>query len=108
VWFMAGALVTLGAVFQGLSEQTQWLMGNQLLLLVFAAVTLGGLGTTYGAMVGSIVIGVFVYLSTVFVPPGMDEALIPPEMKNVGALVAMIVILMIKPQGIFGRRERIG
>ena len=108
VWFMAGALVTLGAVFQGLSEQTQWLMGNQLLLLVFAAVTLGGLGTTYGAMVGSIVIGVFVYLSTVFVPPGLDEALIPPEMKNVGALVAMIVILMIKPQGIFGRRERIG
>jgi len=59
-------------------------------------------------MVGSIVIGVFVYLSTVFVPPRMDEALIPPEMKNVGALVAMIVILMIKPQGIFGRRERIG
>lgn len=99
VWFMAGVLVTLGAVFQGLSEQNQWLMGNQLLLLVFAAVTLGGLGTTYGAMVGSIIIGVLLFVSTVWVPP---------ELKNVIALGVMILLLMVRPQGIFGRRERIG
>jgi len=107
VWFVAGALVTLGAVFQGLSEQTQWEMGNQLLLLVFAGVTLGGLGTTYGAMVGSIIIGVVVFVSTVQ-PPGFDEPPIAPEMKNVGALAVMIVLLMIRPSGLFGRRERIG
>ncbi len=108
VWFMAGVLVTLGAVFQGLSEQTQWLTGNQLLLLVFAAVTLGGLGTTYGAMLGSLIIGVLVSVSSVFIPPGWDDPLIPPEMKNVGALLVMIVLLMIRPQGLLGRRERIG
>lgn len=108
VWFMAGVLVTLGAVFQGLSEQTHWLMGNQLLLLIFAGVTLGGLGTTYGAMVGSIVIGTFLFTITTRFPFMGDQAWVAPELKNVGALSVMIIILMIRPQGIFGRRERIG
>jgi branched-chain amino acid transport system permease protein len=99
VWFMAGVLVTLGGVFQGLSEQVQWLMGFQLLLLVFAGVTLGGLGTDFGAMVGSLIVGVFVFLSSLVVAP---------ELKNVGALLVLIVILMVRPQGIFGRKERIG
>ena len=50
VWFLGGVLVTLGGVFVALSEQVNWLMGQQLLLLVFAGVTLGGLGTDFGAM----------------------------------------------------------
>jgi neutral amino acid transport system permease protein len=99
VWFVGGALVTVGAVFFGLNSQINWLMGQSLLLLVFAAVTLGGLGTDYGAMAGSLVIGVFTFMSTL---------LVAPELKNVGALFVMIIILMIRPQGIFGRRERIG
>ncbi len=99
VWFVGGSLVTAGAVFFGLNSQINWLMGQQLLLLVFAAVTLGGLGTDFGAMVGALVIGVFTYMATIWVAP---------ELKNVGALVAMIVILMVRPQGIFGRKERIG
>ena len=57
VWFLGGALAALGATFLALSEQVQWLLGNQLLLLMFAAMTLGGLGTAYGALVGSFVIG---------------------------------------------------
>ena len=99
VWFVGGGLVTVGAVFFGLNSQINWLMGQQLLLLVFAAVTLGGLGTDYGAMAGSLVIGIFTFIATLVVAP---------ELKNVGALLAMIAILMIRPQGIFGRSERIG
>jgi branched-chain amino acid transport system permease protein len=99
VWFLAGVLVTLGGIFQGLSELISWDMGFQILLLVFAAVTLGGLGTDFGVIVGSLVVGVFVYVSTLIVPP---------ELKNVGALLVLIVILMIRPHGIFGRKERIG
>lgn len=108
VWFMAGALVTIGAVYQGLTEQIQWQMGSQILLMVFAAVTLGGLGTAYGAMVGSIIVGVLINVAPVWTPPGLDEAVIPAEMKNAGALIVMIIVLMIRPQGIFGRRERVG
>jgi branched-chain amino acid transport system permease protein len=99
VWFVGGSLVTAGAIFFGLNSQINWLMGQQLLLLVFAAVTLGGLGTDFGAMVGGLVIGVFTFMATLWVAP---------ELKNVGALVVMIIILMVRPQGIFGRKERIG
>ena len=99
VWFVGAALVTLGAVFQGVSETVVWTMGQQLLLLTFAAVTLGGLGTAFGAMAGSVLVGVAILTCTVFWPS---------ELQTVPALVLMIVILLVKPQGLFGRRERIG
>lgn len=99
VWTLGAALVSLGAVFQGVSETVSWTMGQQLLLLVFASVTLGGLGTAFGAMAGSIIVGVTILVSTVWWPS---------ELQTVPALFLMIVILMVRPQGIFGRRERIG
>jgi branched-chain amino acid transport system permease protein len=74
-------------------------MGQDTLLLIFAAVTLGGLGTANGALIGSLFIGLLVQLSTLF---------IPTELKYVGALLVLILILIIRPQGILGKRERIG
>jgi branched-chain amino acid transport system permease protein len=99
VWMMGGALAALGGVLLGLSDQVQWDMGFRLLLLMFAGVTLGGLGTAYGALVGSLVVGVFVQMSTL---------VIPDDMKYVGGLLLLIVILVIRPQGILGSRARIG
>jgi branched-subunit amino acid ABC-type transport system permease component len=99
VWILAGALATLGGVLFGLAEQVSWQMGFQLLLLMFAGVILGGLGTAYGALVGSIVVGLFVQLWTLF---------FSPELKNVGAFIVLIIVLLVRPQGILGRSERIG
>ncbi|MGY1814131.1 branched-chain amino acid ABC transporter permease [Blastococcus sp. SYSU D00820] len=99
VWMMGGALATLGGVLLGLSDQVQWDMGFRLLLLMFAGVTLGGLGTAYGALVGSLIVGVFVQMSTL---------VIPSDIKYVGGLLLLIVILVIRPQGILGSRARIG
>jgi neutral amino acid transport system permease protein len=99
VWMMGGSLAALGGVLLGLSDQVQWDMGFRLLLLMFAGVTLGGLGTAYGALVGSLVVGVFVQMSTL---------VIPDDMKYVGGLLLLIVILVIRPQGILGSRARIG
>jgi len=99
VWMMGGALAALGGVLLGLSDQVQWDMGFRLLLLMFAGVTLGGLGTAYGALVGSVIIGVFVQMSTL---------VIPDDVKYVGGLLLLIVILVIRPQGILGSRARIG
>jgi len=99
VWIMGAALATLGGVLLGLSDQVQWDMGFRLLLLMFAGVTLGGLGTAYGALVGSLIVGIFVQLSTL---------VIPDDMKYVGGLLLLIVILVIRPQGILGSRVRIG
>ncbi len=100
VWILAAALaglsgVMLGLVLNGISWQT----GMQLLLLMFAAVTLGGLGTAFGALVGSLVIGMTVELSNM---------VLPGDFKYATALLLLIIILLVRPQGLFGRKERIG
>jgi neutral amino acid transport system permease protein len=99
VWGLGGALATLGGVLLGLSDNVQWDMGFRMLLLMFAGVTLGGLGTAYGALIGSLVVGVFVQMSTL---------IIPSDIKYVGGLLLLIVILVIRPQGILGSRVRVG
>jgi branched-chain amino acid transport system permease protein len=70
-----------------------------MLLLMFAAVILGGLGTAYGAMVGGIIVGLVTEISTIWAPSAL---------KLVFALGAMVLALLIRPQGILGRAERIG
>ena len=99
VWVAGAGLAGLAGIMLGLSQQVSFQMGFQILLLVFAGVTLGGLGTAFGALLGSVVVGVFTQVSTV---------LVPPELKNAGALVILILILLVRPQGILGRRERVG
>jgi len=99
VWVAGAGLAGLAGVMLGLSQQASFQMGFQILLLVFAGVTLGGLGTAFGALLGSVVVGVFTQVSTVIVPP---------ELKNAGALAILILILLVRPQGILGRRERVG
>lgn len=99
VWALGGGLAALGGILFGLQQQVQFEMGFRLLLLMFAGITLGGLGTAYGALVGSFVVGMFIEMSTLVVPT---------ELKNVGALAVLIVVLLFRPQGILGRAERIG
>jgi neutral amino acid transport system permease protein len=100
VWTVAGAMAGLaGILYAYYRPGLKWDMGAQVLLLMFAAVTLGGLGTAFGALVGSIVVGLLVEVSTLW---------IPSDLKYAGALVVLIVILLFRPQGILGRRERIG
>lgn len=99
VWIAGSALAGLGGVLFGMTESVNWEMGFRILLLMFAGVTLGGLGTAYGALFGSIIAGVFIQMSTL---------IIPGDMKNIGALTALIIILLVRPQGLLGRAERIG
>jgi neutral amino acid transport system permease protein len=99
VWVFGGGLAALGGVFLGVLEAVDWQMGFRMLLLLFAAVILGGLGTAFGAMVGGVVIGVITETSTVWVQP---------EIRSVFALIVLILVLLVKPQGILGVRQRIG
>lgn len=98
VWIAGGALAALGGVFFGL-DQIKWDFGFRILLLIFAAVTLGGLGTAYGALVGAVVVGLVINLSTL---------VIDVELKNMVALLVLVLILLFRPQGILGRSERVG
>lgn len=99
VWILGAALASYAGVIVTVNQGVSFLMGQDMLLLIFAAVTLGGLGTANGALVGSLIIGLFVQLSTLF---------IPTELKYVGALIVLILILVIRPQGILGKQERVG
>lgn len=98
-WILAGGLAALGGIFFASNEAVQWDMGFRLLLLIFAAVVLGGLGTAYGAMLGGFVVGVAVEMSTLFVPS---------ELKSAVGLMLLIIMLLVRPQGLLGSRERIG
>ncbi|WP_181010019.1 branched-chain amino acid ABC transporter permease [Ornithinimicrobium sufpigmenti] len=100
VWVAGGALAGLsGILWAYFRPGIKWDMGVQILLLIFAAVVLGGLGTAFGALIGALAIGILVEVSTLW---------IPSDIKYVGALGVLILILLVRPQGLLGRRARIG
>lgn len=100
VWILSGTLAAIsGILWAYFRPGVKWDMGMQMLLLIFAAITLGGLGTAFGALVGSLIVGIAVEVSTLW---------IPSDLKYASALVVLIVILLVRPQGLLGRRERLG
>jgi branched-chain amino acid transport system permease protein len=100
VWIIGSLLAGFsGILWAYFRPGIRWDMGGQILLLIFAATTLGGLGTAYGALIGSLIVGILVEASSLF---------IPSDLKYVGALVVLIGILLFRPQGILGRKERVG
>ncbi|MDN6566789.1 MAG: branched-chain amino acid ABC transporter permease, partial [Actinomyces sp.] len=99
VWVGGAALAAVSGVLVAFYQTLSFQSGAQILLLIFAAVTLGGLGSAYGALVGALLLSWFIELSTF---------IIPTSMKTVAAMFVMIVILLVRPQGILGRKQRIG
>ena len=98
-WIAGGALAAFGGVMQGLMQAVQWDMGFKFLLLMFAGVILGGLGTAFGAVVGGLIVGIVTQMSTLW---------FSVEMKLVFAFAVLIIVLLVRPQGVLGRKERIG
>ena len=99
-WLLAGALAGLGGVLAGLlAASFDPNVGFTLLLPVFAAVVLGGIGSAYGALVGGLALGIAMELST-------WESLaggLSPVWKPVVAFVLLIAVLLLRPNGLFGR-----
>ncbi|MEV8251800.1 branched-chain amino acid ABC transporter permease [Microbacterium sp. NPDC076768] len=101
VWILAGVLAAIsGILWAYFRPGVKWDMGMQMLLLMFCAITLGGLGSAIGALIGSIIVGMAVEVSTLLG--------VPSDLKYGTALVALIIILLVRPQGILGRKERLG
>jgi branched-subunit amino acid ABC-type transport system permease component len=99
-WIISGLLAGLAGVFAGLVQSSfDPNFGFQLLLPVFAAVVLGGIGSAYGALAGGLVLGLAMELSTWSSLLGG----VNPVYKPVVAFAILIVALMVRPQGLFGR-----
>ncbi|MGN6743376.1 MAG: ABC transporter permease subunit, partial [Amnibacterium sp.] len=100
VWTVSMGLAGLAGILYALVYGgVSWSTGQALLLLIFSAVTLGGLGTAFGALVGSLVIGLVVQLSSI---------VLSSDLRYASALLILILVLIFRPQGILGRRERVG
>ncbi len=100
VWVISAGMAGLaGVLWAYFRPGIKWDMGTQILLLIFAAVVLGGLGTAFGALVGALIVGILIETSGL---------LIPADLKYVGALVVLILVLLVRPQGLLGRKQRVG
>jgi branched-subunit amino acid ABC-type transport system permease component len=99
-WIVSGLLAGLAGVLAGLVEYSfDPNFGFQLLLPIFAAVVLGGIGSVYGALLGGLVLGVAMELSTW---SGFAGG-VNPTYKPVVAFVVLTLALLVRPQGLFGR-----
>jgi branched-subunit amino acid ABC-type transport system permease component len=99
-WILTGALAALAGVLFGLVESSfDPNFGFQQLLPVFAAVVLGGIGSAYGALVGGLALGLAMELSTW---SGFAGG-VNPVYKPVVAFALLIVALLLRPEGLFGR-----
>ena len=99
-WLVAGGLAGIAGLLQALVLNAFTPnFGFALLLPIFAAVVLGGIGSAYGALVGGLVLGLVMELSTWEAVAGGS----PPVYKPVVAFAVLILVLLVRPQGIFGK-----
>ncbi len=94
-WVIGAVLAAAAGVFLGLDTRLHPLMGWRLLLDVFAAAILGGIGRPYGAIVGGLVIGIAEEMSTLVFSPAYKPAV---------AFAILVVLLIVRPTGLFGGR----
>ena len=102
-WLISGALGSLAGVFQGLVQgQFNNAMGESLLLSFFAAVVLGTIGDAYGALAGGLFLGLIMELSQLHIFFGG----VPSNYNPVIAFATLVLVLLFKPEGLFGYRAR--
>jgi branched-chain amino acid transport system permease protein len=94
-WMIGGALAALAGVFAGITVQLRPTMGAELLLPLFAAVILGGIGSVWGAVLGGLLVGL---------TESASVTLLGAEYRTVAAFIVLTVILLLKPNGLFGER----
>jgi branched-chain amino acid transport system permease protein len=95
-WMIGGGLAALAGVMAGLTVQVRPFLGLDLLLPLFAAAILGGIGSVYGAVAGGLIVGLAESLST---------PLVGAEYRAASAFAVLILILLVRPTGLFGERQ---
>jgi len=94
-WLMGGALACAAGVMLGLTVQIRPYMGSDLLLPLFAAAILGGIGSVPGAVVGGLIVGL---------AESLGVQLIGANYRAAIAFLLLLLVLLLKPTGLFGVR----
>jgi neutral amino acid transport system permease protein len=97
-WIFAGGLAGLAGVMAAMTTDIRPELGFELLVIIFAAVVLGGIGDAFGALAAGLVLGVVIEWSTL---------VIDARWKTFVGFVILIIALVIRPQGIFGKSRAI-
>ena len=95
-WVLGAALAAVAGVMAGLTVQLRPTMGVEMLLPLFAAVILGGIGSVWGAVVGGLVVGL---------AESASGTLVGAEYRAAAAFVVLITILVLRPTGLFGDKS---
>ena len=93
VWLIGGGLAAVAGVFYGISHQLIPVMGRDLVLPIFAATIVGGIGSVYGAVLGGFIVGIASNLALVVLPSGYTPSV---------PFLLIILVLMLRPNGLFG------
>lgn len=115
VWFIAIAFASIGGILIGLETYILPYMGFAIIVPVFCATILGGIGNPYGAMVGALVLGfaenfgLYINFGTILNLGGIlgfsKELFIPTGYKPAISFIILILVLLIRPRGILGRKK---
>ncbi|WP_394792217.1 branched-chain amino acid ABC transporter permease [Rhodoferax sp.] len=95
-WLIGGVLAAVAGVFAGITVQLRPTMGVDLLLPLFAAVILGGIGSIWGAVLGGLIVGL---------AESASVTVVGAEYRSAAAFAVLIAILMVRPTGLFGEKR---
>lgn len=95
-WLIGGVLAAVAGVFAGITVQLRPTMGVDLLLPLFAAVILGGIGSIWGAVLGGLIVGL---------AESVSVNVVGAEYRSAAAFAVLVMILMVRPTGLFGEKH---
>ena len=96
IWVIGGGLAAVAGVFYGLTNQISPVIGRDLVLPIFAATIVGGIGSIYGAVLGGFLVGIASNLALVVLPSGYSPAV---------PFLIILAVLLIRPNGLFGEER---
>ena len=97
IWIIGGGLAAAAGVFYGLTNQINPVLGRDLLLPIFAATIVGGIGSIYGAALGGFLVGIASNLALLILPSGYSPAM---------PFLIILAVLIIRPTGLFGEERQ--
>lgn len=93
IWILGGTLAAAAGVFYGLTNQITPVIGRDLVLPIFAATIVGGIGSIYGAVLGGFLVGIAANLALVILPSGYSPSV---------PFLILVAVLVLRPHGLFG------